>query len=162
MTCSLCNNTNIGDIERLVHSNEMSMNEAAHELDCTYQDAWKHFNKCLVPVENSEQFEMYLGMMRDIVLKLNTRVESLEKVPTDLISVKMITSLTKELRGMIRDLGSLEGRIQSSPLIQLNQVTIKYSKLTSLMFSALCPECQLKLADGLDKIEQAPDLENYR
>ena len=161
MTCKLDNHPGIVDVETSVKEGTMTITEAARELDCSYQEAWKHFKECLeVPVEQIE-FDGYLAILRELVIKLKTRVDSLDLTPTNPSSVKMITALVHQLRGLVGNLAELEGRLSRSPMLQLTQINIKYNKLTAFMFSNLCDDCKLKLADQLEHMEKI-ELEDYR
>ena len=153
MPCKLCRHERINEIESLVRASKLTMPDAARELSCTYQEVWKHFNNCLKAPGNEEEFEKYLKILRELVDRLNTRVEDIEGTPTNLITVRMLTSLTKEMRGVIRDLGALEGRLQTGTLIQLTNVTIKYEKLTNILFSSLCDKCRGNLITELEAME---------
>ena len=161
MVCKLDNHRNIVEVEAAVKDGTMTINEAALELDCTYQEAWRHFKECLnVPIEQIE-FEGYLNILRQLVVKMNGRVNDLELTPTNPASVKMVTALVKEIRGLISKLAELEGRMSRSPMLQLTQVNVKFNRLTSFMFNELCDECKLKLSSQLNQME-LPKLEDYR
>ena len=161
MTCKLCKHPRISEVEGLVRAGKLDIRAASRELDASYQETWKHFKECATAPEDEKEFEEYLDIMRNLVVRLNERVKDLEDTPTSLVSVKMLTSLVKEIRGLIRDLGALEGRLRSSPLVQLTNITVKYEKLTSIMFSSLCDTCRLKLAKQLEVMEPIK-LEDYR
>lgn len=161
MVCKLDNHPKIAEVERSVKEGVMTITEAARELDSTYQETWKHFKECVkAPVENLE-FEGYLAIMRELILKMKTRVDSLESTPTNAVSVKMLTSLVREIRGLVGNLAELEGRFQRSPLLQLTQINVKFEKLTAFMFTSLCDDCKLKLASQLEQMEPLK-LEDHR
>lgn len=161
VTCKVCKHPRVAEIEALVRANKLTIQDASRELGCSYQEAWAHFNRCLAEPANADQFAQDLILLRELVFKLNDRVNDLEDTPTTKISVNMLTSLTREIRGLIRDLGALEGRLQSGTLIQLNQVNVKFEKLTSIMFSSLCDKCRGSLISELEKLEKI-DLEQMR
>lgn len=161
MTCKLDNHPDILDVETSVKGGVMTITQAARELDCSYQEAWRHFKECLqVPVEQIE-FEGYLAILRELVIKMKKRVDSLALTPTNPSSIKMLTSLVKEIRGLVGNLAELEGRLSRSPILQLTQINVKFQKLTSFMFSTLCNECKLKLTNQLEDMEKVK-LEDYR
>ena len=157
MTCKVCNHSRIGEIEGLIRADKLTIQDASRELGCSYQEAWKHFNKCLTAPGDADEFEGHLLLLKELVRKLKARVDDLDETPTTIVSVKMLTSLVKELRGLIRDLGALEGRLQSGALIQLTSITVKYEKLASVMFSNLCDECRSGLIVELEQLEKLDD-----
>jgi len=161
MVCKLCKHPRIGEIEGLVKAGRLDIADASRELDAHYQETWKHFNECIKPPTEEKEFQEYLSILRELVMKLKHRIDDIEDVPTNLLSVKMLTSLIKELRGVVRDLGTLEGRLQSGTLIQLTNITVRYEKLTSLMFSNLCDNCRMSLIQELEKLE-TPSLQDMR
>jgi len=154
MTCKVCKHPRVAEIEGLVRAGKLTIQDASRELDCSYQEAWGHFNRCLKEPGNVDEFEEHLVLLRELVIKLKRRVDDLDDTPTTVISVKMLTSLVKELRGLVRDLGALEGRLQSGALIQLTSVTVKYEKLASVMFSNLCDDCRTNLIEELEQLEK--------
>lgn len=159
MVCSLDNHKDISAVEDAVKAGTMTIQEASIELDASYQETWRHFKDCVqVPVEQIE-FEGYLAIMRELVLKLKNRVDELDTTPTNLSSVKMVTALVQQIRGLISNLAELEGRLQRSPMLKLTQINVKYNQLTSFMFSELCEICKLKLST---RLEELPQLEDYR
>ena len=161
MTCKLDNHPDIVDVETSVKGGVMTITEAARELDCSYQEAWRHFKECVkAPVEQIE-YEGYMTILRELVMKMKNRVDSLTLTPTNPSSVKMLTSLVKEIRGLVGNLAELEGRLSRSPMLQLTQINVRYNKLTAFMFSTLCTECKLKLANQLEQTETIK-LEDYR
>lgn len=159
MTCKLCRHPRIAEIEALHRAGKITIEDASRELSASYQETWAHFNRCLAPLADEDAFEVYLNLMRELVNKLKDRVDDLDETPTTIVSVKMLTALVKELRGLIRDLGALEGRIQSGAIIQLNQVSDKYQKLTGIMFSGLCESCRAQMIAELERLENNPELE---
>lgn len=161
MTCKLDNHLDIVGVETSVNGGVMTITEAARELDCSYQEAWRHFKDCVkAPVEQIEH-EGYLTILRELVMKMKSRFDDLDLTPTNPASVKMVTTLVKEIRGLVNNLAELEGRMSRSPLLQLTQINVKYNQLTSFMFSSLCTECKLKLVNQLENAEQIK-LEDYR
>ena len=153
LSCPICSHPKRAEVEAAVKSGELTITKAAKMFGADYTTTWRHFKECLKePIENRE-FEDNLMILREIICRLNDRVQDLEDLPTDLISVRMLTNLTKELRNGIKDLAELEGQFRASPLIQLNQITIQYEHLTSFLFTQLCPECKLKLSSHLTNLE---------
>ena len=123
------------------------------KLDEDYQSTWRHFKYCLKEPVEDEDFENLLKILQKLIIRLDQRVDELEGTPTNLISVKMVTTLARELRGCIGALAELEGKIKVSPLIQLTSVTMKLEKITSFMFAELCDNCKEKFITYADELE---------
>ncbi len=154
MACKICENPKIEDVEIAVKAGRITIQQAAMELGEDYQSTWRHFKYCLKePVEDKE-FEELLGILQKLVFRLDKRVDDLDETPTSLVTVKMLTSLASALRGCIKDLAELEGKIRASPLISLSNITMKLDKITSFMFAELCDPCKEKFINYVENIEQ--------
>ena len=140
-----------------MHNGKTTMEEAAREVGEPLSDVRRHFVECIKQDDDSE-FDEYMHIMKDLVISMNLRVAELEGLPTNLPNVKMVTGLVREIRGLIKDLAELEGRLQRSPMIQYNMVTMQYESLTKFLFEHLCDECKLSVGKQL----AAADLQTHR
>ncbi len=154
MVCKICENPKIEDVEISVKSGRITIKEAAMELGADYQSTWSHFKHCLKEPVEDKDFEDLLKILQKLIFRLDRRVDELEEAPTNLVSVKMLTALASSLRGCIKDLAELEGKIRTSPLIHLTNVTMKLDKITSFLFSELCDACKEKFIIYVEELEQ--------
>ena len=154
MVCKICENPKIEDVEIAVKAGRITIQQAATQLGEDYQSTWQHFKHCLKEPVMDKDFEGLLKILQKLIFRLDKQVDDLEESPTNLVSVKMITSLASALRGCIKDLAELEGKIRTSPLISLTNITMKLDKLTSFMFSELCDNCKEKFIAYVEDLEQ--------
>jgi len=140
----------IKEVEEKVKSNQMGLREAAIELNVSYQAIWNHFKESGRLPSEDEEFEYYLYILKELIEDIKKRLDEIDTRPTDLVTSRILSLLSKEIRGSIRDLAELLGRVQTGIIIQFNQLNVRYNKLSSFMMASCCPDCKKKLLDLIE------------
>jgi len=102
----------------------------------------------LVAVERTEMDS--IGLLQELIFKLKDLFDKYAKVDDD-TSVSAITRLVKELRGCIRIMEELNGKLQTGPMITLHLQQIVINKVQSFLMEEVCPDCRLKVVEYLGK-----------
>ena len=137
---------------------DMTLYDASRALHCEYNTLWHHVRhgiqmeaqdkkvimKPLEPVEDDD----YAGMLKNIIRQLNDKVKNVL-----MTTPERPTALVRELRGCINDLLIIEGRLSQAPIIQLNQITIQFNKLTAELATHLCDSCRQNVLKVIENIE---------
>jgi len=127
----------------------LNTDEAAQLLGVSRDKVQKHLRECL----KTETLGIeYVSTLKELVDKLKAMVDDLEGRGTNPMTVKMVTSLVHELRGLVRDVATLEGRLQVAPLIQINQLNLKLEKIQSFVLQKLPEEYQKLLLTHLEAV----------
>jgi len=153
------------EVMQMLWEETITLSEAARILGTSEQNLWHHLNMYLQGLEEDldkyEQKEKeepveFTQVLQDLIRDLHAQVKELMKVPIE----DRPTSLIRELRGAITDLAALEGKFSNQPMIQLNKITMQFDKLTSFLYSKLCPKCQRLVAEYVSTlVEDAEGLE---
>jgi len=126
----------------------------------SYQMVWKHFREHVqvnvrngqIVIQQIKPEEDYISVLQNLMEDLRRMITDLKNEPTNQSTVKMKTELVREIRGLIRDLCTLEGTIKRGPLIQLNQLNVQFEFLIAYLATNLCDECKHKVTEYLEKM----------
>lgn len=91
--------------------------------------------------------------VRGIFDKLITRAKDLLDLPMEEMPEGRIRAIASEVRQYAEFFSRLSGQLHDSPLIQINQLNIKYVKLVEVVNEILCPVCKAKLMERLGEKE---------
>jgi len=158
--CKICKDPRSSQWAADLFLGKRTVENIARDAGVSYQVAWKHFREHVqVNIENGQivlqklaEEENYVEVLKNLMTDLRTMVTDLKEEPTNQSTVRMKTELIREIRGLIRDMCTLEGTISKGPLIQLNQLTIQFEYLMSYLATDLCGSCRQKIMDHLEKI----------
>jgi len=164
--CKLCNALRSNDpeviaIHERVRKGAISQQEASGILKVSYAYFNKHFAH---HIPNEIQVAS-MPYAKDLAIKEINSLEILQSKAETMIdrlgkwlatpigdphveaAIKMLAS---EVRAWILVIEQLRGNLQTSPLIQLNQINIEMSKLETLVMEEMCPACKVRLAGRLE------------
>lgn len=136
------------EIIELVNQGRLSSEQAARELDVDPAQ-FRRYLKELSERENDQTMEAYLDGMHAMIQMLGGMIQHLDGMPIEPNMVKMVTSMTREARGLIRDLAELQGRMSAGPSKANVSATAKYNNLVSFLMQNLCGECRTKVGKAL-------------
>ena len=145
--CAVCHHPKGPTVVSDIALGRLNTEEAAKILGVSKEQVQKHLRECL----KAETLGLeYVDTLKELVTKLKKMIDDVEGKGVNPLTVKMMTSLVHEVRGLVRDVATLEGRLQVAPLIQINQLNLKLEKIQSFVLQKL-PERYQKLL--LDHIE---------
>ena len=145
--CAVCQHSKGASVISEIALGRLTTDEAAKLLGVSRDKVQRHLRECL----NTETLGIeYVLTLKELVEKLKTMTEDLEGRGTNPLTVKMMTSLVHEIRGLVRDVATLEGRLQVAPLIQINQLNLKLEKIQSFVLQKLPNKYQKLLLEQLE------------
>jgi len=165
MGCSVCEHPNAFGVMKRVFSGELTYVQAAKELNRPTEEVWTCFREhwqmessdgvvTLRALKEAESVEDYVALLKKTLRKFITRLSEALSLPISAYNETAITKLSTEQRSLMRDILEFEGKLRSTPVIQLNILQIQMSKLTSFLFSELCEADQQKLLRALPELQQ--------
>lgn len=102
----------------------------------------------LVAVERKDMDS--IGMLQELIFKLKGLFDKYSK-GEDVTTVRSLTALVRELRGCIRIMEELTGKLQTGPMITLHLQQIVINKVQSFLMEEVCPDCRTKVVEYLGK-----------
>ena len=162
--CSICEDERAQQWATDLYLGKITLEDISRDSGMSYQMVWRHFHEHVeVSVQNGQIVlkqikpeENYIEVLHNLMDDLRRMVKDLQDEPTNQATVKMKTQLISEIRGLIRDLCTLEGTLRRGPLIQLNQLNIQFEYLTSYLAMNLCEHCKKKVAEFLVQERKVP------
>jgi len=154
-----------------VFAGNLTYVQAAKALDLPIPTVWKCFKEhwetiitegeVAIKLKDAKTTEDYVEILKGLIDKFITRLDQALGQPASTYTDAALTRLSKELRGMMRDILEFEGKLKVTPLIQLTTLQVQMTKLTSVLFSQLCPECQRQLLKVLPELQELPPNEQF-
>lgn len=141
------------EIIELILNDKMSSEQGARELDVDPGQLRRYIKK-MTEEEHSQTMEMYADGMHAMIQKLGKMINELDGMPVEPAMVKMMTSMTREARGLIRDLADLQKQIASTSGPRNQESAAKYNNLISFLMNNLCGECRMLVGRRLAESEQ--------
>jgi len=146
-----------------VFAGNLTYVEAAKELRLPTSTVWHCFSEhwsveaegekvTLRLLQQAETTEDFVTLLRKSIKKFILRLETAMEMPVTSYNEGAITKLSAELRALMRDILEFEGKLKSTPLIQLNVLQVQLQKLTSFLFSELCEGDRQKLLKILPEL----------
>lgn len=156
-----------------VFAGNLTYVEAAKELQLPTSTVWNCFkehwqteineDKVTLRMKQAKTTGDYVDILKELLEKFIIRINSAMGQPVTAYNDQAITKLSKELREMMRSILEFEGKLKTGPMIQLTVLQTQMTKLTSILFSQTCPECQAKLLKNLpDLMKEEPNTESAR
>lgn len=164
--CKVCNHPDALRIMQKVFAGDLTYVQAAKELNLPIPTVWKCFKEhwetiitegsVAIKLKEAKTTGDYVEILKGLIDKFIVRLDKAIGLPASTYTDAALTRLSKELRGMMRDILEFEGKLKVTPLIQLTVLQTQMTKLTSVLFSELCPECQKQLLKVLPELQEPP------
>jgi hypothetical protein len=162
-SCKCCAHPDVKKVDLEFFEKKINQEEAARRLECTSAYYSVHFTRDVQrpmaervsPAVESVVISMndQVPRMKAVFEKLLTRCESLLDLPLEEVVEGRIRSVASEARQTAEFLCRLEGTLQNSPTIQVNQLNVKYTQLVEMVNGVLCPHCQAALMSKLKEMQ---------
>lgn len=164
--CPICENPQGDELSEAVVAGKLTVYELSRAMGIGYDVAWKHIREHLTSTavgspaaESSLSTEMsteeMIQTLSYVVSRLRSKVDVYLATAGNAENDRTAASLIKELRGLITDIATLEGKLQKLPLEKLESLTKALDKINAFMVTELCDSCKLKLAEKIAKDDQA-------
>lgn len=162
--CPVCQAKALGAaMMRDCNLGKMSPYDVARQLNCSYEQVMEHTNASHeIQIDANGKMQSEDQLLARLAENMNTLDEwshyviSTVKKPSDVdnAKVKMLVSLTQEIRKTVEAIGTLQGRIgPGDALIQLKVTNAKFMLLTNEIAARCCPDCQMKVLNILEMPE---------
>ena len=156
--CPICNHTENIHVTNEILRGVMTIGEAAifFEVDRELMEIHVKEHIRVLPTDGGalvaiERQEMdSIGMLQELIFKLKELFDKYSK-GDDVTTVRALTTLVKELRGCIRIMEELTGKLQTGPMITLHLQQITINKVQSFLMEEVCDDCRLKVVEHLGK-----------
>lgn len=90
-----------------------------------------------------------IDMLRGLTIILHRKAKDFLLNPIDLENYKAITTTVKEVRGLIKDIVTLNRSLSDSTRVEIEQLNVFIGDLESFLMTDICEECQAKAATRL-------------
>jgi len=145
-----------------VKKGEITQEEAAAKLGVSYSYFNKHYahhipnEVAIAAMPMAQQLAKEeintLQILENKLQKMSERLDHWLQTPISVPQVEAaIKMLSSEVRAYIEVIEKLHGNLQTSPLVQLNQINVEMQKIDRLVFEELCPSCKVRVANRLEK-----------
>jgi len=161
--CKCCSHPDVKEVDLLFFQKKINQEEASRRLGCSSAYYSIHFTRDVqrpLAERVSPVVEKVIIDVRDQVIRLReifdkllTRCEGLLEFPLEEVVEGRIKAIASEARQTAEFLCRLEGTLTNSPVIQINQLNIRYTKLIEIVMESLCPVCKSRLMKRLEEIE---------
>lgn len=160
--CKICDAGSIGrSWSKDLLLGKKTILEASIFFDCTQEDILDHINHHEIIVDvTSGDYESPDFYMNELLTLFNMMKDwvnlVLQSKQLDSRDMELGLKLSKEIREILKLLGEFHGKNDKSKDINVNIELInqKYMMITNFITKELCPECQLKVIDLMDQIEE--------
>lgn len=163
--CKVCTHPRAFEVMQKVFTGALTYTQAAKELQLPVPTVWNCFkehwqteiteDKITLKMKKAKTVEDYVGILKELFEEFIKRTKNAMQQPMTAYNDRAVTTLTKELRAIMRDILEFEGKLRVGPLIQLTVLQAQMTKLTSVLFSELCPVCQQKLLKVIPELQEA-------
>jgi len=155
-----------------VFKGDLTYTDAAKELDLPAPTVWHCFTnhwkveyedeKIIIKLKEAEESGDYLIILKTLVMRFEARVLEALKLPIAAYNERAVTSLSGELRALMRDILEYECKIQTGAFVQLTIIQTQMTKLTGFLLSTLCADDRQRLAKFLEELQAAEHIEPPR
>jgi hypothetical protein len=160
--CKFCSHPQKQDLEAMIVNGVKTQKEVSEQYSMATRVVSNHMNyhfKSAVTLAVGKLHEELakavidkIGMMRQNLILLNTRLDQMLGQPHDEVSIKDIKTLASEVRGWIMDLARLEGEYKDAPTVYVQNIKNQFVEFQSFMIEKLCNSCKEKF------INEFPDV----
>jgi hypothetical protein len=167
MPCKVCENPKAIALVQKVYLGKMTYVEAAKELNLPKPTVWNCFNKHYDIQTEGEKVRImlkeadgdvgeFVNIIRDQMEMLLQRLADANDgtLPFDPRTEKALVSLTKEIRGIMRDILEFQGKLTKGIHVKYQVLSLQFNNLTSFLFSNLCEEDRKKLLIALPELKK--------
>ena len=170
--CKVCAHPRALEIMQRVFAGSLTYTQAAKELHLPIPTVWNCFkehwqteiteDKIILKMKQAKTTEDYVEILKDLIERFITRLNTAMGQPVTAYNDRAVTTLSKELRSLMRDILEFQGKLRVGPLVQLTVLQAQFTKLTSLIFSDFCAECQMKLLKAIPELKEALTIDEAR
>jgi len=153
--CQICKKPEAPLVMRKVALGQLDVVMASRLLKTTVDAIRYHLKTCMKKVEEPEREPItddYAKELHKLFKKLRRKVDDIVIMPISPSNIKMLTETVKEIRNLCTDIATLQGRLQSTTIIQLTQLNLQFEKMTQFFLTQACPECRKKMIQFLESI----------
>lgn len=160
--CKVCTHPRAFEIMTKVFQGNLTYVDAAQELNLPKPTVWNCFAHHWEVVNEAEGVSLrlkdaqtpddFIDILKSNIRLFIKRLESTKTLPISALNERAITSLSKELRGHMRDILEFEGKLTTGAFVQFNILQVQMTKLTSFLLSELCEVDRQKLLTALPTI----------
>jgi len=136
--------------------------EAAQELNIPKPTVWNCFTHhwevvskeegVVLRLKEAQTPDDFIELLKNNIRLFIQRLEKAKQLPVSALNERAITSLSKELRGHMRDILEFEGKLKTGTFVQFNVLQLQMTKLNSFLLSELCEVDRQKLLRALPEI----------
>jgi len=162
--CKVCNHPRSKELMAKVFSGEMTYAMAAKTLDMPMQTVWacckNHWKELSAEedlrlrLKDSTSVDEYIDVLKasiDIFVERLTNATQTD-LPFDLQNERALAADSKEIRGLMRDILEFQGKLTTGIHVQYNILNLRFTALTSFLFSELCEIDKKKLLAKLPEL----------
>ena len=162
--CKVCNHPRSRELMAKVYSGEITYADAAKEMDIPQPTVWACFKNHWKDISTEEGLQLqlkdaksvdeYIEILKQTIGIFTDRLleASGTNLPFDLSNERALTTLSKEARGLMRDILEFQGKLTTGIHVQYNILNLQFTQLTSFLFSELCPADKAKLLAKLPEL----------
>jgi len=160
--CEVCNHPKAFELMTKVFQGKLTYIVAAEQMQLPVPSVWNCFSKHWETVTEDENLAIrlkeakdsgdFVSILRDSIDLFIKRLGEAKNLPVSSINEKAVTSLSSELRGIMRDVLQFEGKLNTGIMVQLNIVQLQMTKLTNWLMVELCDNDKKKLMEHLPEI----------
>ena len=156
LKCPLCHIADelAEDIRKRIAMGELDPRVVARQYDISIEDVMEHVYEHGEPIDLSAYgFEYYEARMKMLFRRFDDWLSVITNTYSpDESSVRMATSLSKELRENMKLMGEFAGKIGMIRYEHdLADLQFKFAKLTDIVLKESSPECQAKILEAMEK-----------
>ena len=155
--CAICGKEDRETLERMFLLGQITLADAAKYADVDEPMFWHHINRHLDDEDTTTEFLTKEGRVRILdqcLQRLYQKVKEQFIMPNDPTTVKSLTALTHQLRGLARDMAVLEGDVKLGTEVRLQEINIQMSTFQSWLLENLCPVCKARFVQHLEELPE--------
>jgi len=123
VNCKVCDHPRALEIMQQVYAGKITYVEAARELDLPIPTVWNCFKEHWqitdqgLEQKQAKSTEDYVAVLKELIEKFITRLSAAMALPVSSYNDAAVTRLSKELRGLMRDILEFEGKLRTGTLV---------------------------------------------
>lgn len=149
-TCPVCSHSHREEIESLLLSGEDTLVHVAEKFNVPFDELYEHMKSHVQGWKESSE-EEWTAVLEKYLRKLSVKLDRLLSRPLEPSTVKPVVELTKEVRGLVRDLATLSGKIQTTPVIEILQLQSQNQKILEFVMEVLSEDQKRLLLQRLEE-----------
>lgn len=147
-SCPVCKHASRESLEMQVLLGQVSFQDAAEKLDTDLPALWHHMKYHLDDKEEealseaSYTREQRIKILDKCLNQLYKKARMLFLLPPESQTIKSLTILVQQLRGLARDVAILEGDVEIGTKVTIQQLNVEMTKIQSWLVEHLCYNCK--------------------